>query len=521
MNQGCDPGNVGEDLGLQSMEHVVRNVEAYCAHEERRITLKNQADILAMRAEFSQLLRQEEALTERLERAPGAHERVIRKRRAAYYWVVTAILAFAGFVFSILSFDPYRLGWKSYLYCLGIAVVTPFLVEKIIEQRKTKRFVKVMAIVACAAALASLGLLAVIRGDLLQEQFKTSESPIVVDDAEEAPAPQNNFYDTTLPLLRVAMLLLALGMESGAGLALHDAWQASADTSEDRHRLERELRDVRGRMTEVVYQTTVLQNEPAVFAARFWRGFYRAVLTHVTRSAVTKLVLALTIMLPFAHCRAAAAEPVTLIMAVDLTKSVAGKGPDEQTDFQKNLDAVTKTLAQVPSGCRVVVIGITDRSFTQPYILLSASVGDDAGYFGERLARARSELVRMWKKRMSRVAPAYVSTDVFGGILLAAQLFDQSSPKARKILLIFSDMRHHTADVDLESPRLVPFVELRQKAPLPRLQGVEVYVLGVDGAGKEIPYWTSLERFWTEYFEKCGAALRRYSALRDFTAVTK
>jgi len=44
---------------------------------------------------------------------------------------------------------------------------------------------------------------------------------------------------------------------------------------------------------------------------------------------------------------------------------------------------------------------------------------------------------------------------------------------------------------------------------LPDLHGVEVYALGVDGAGKDMRYWR------TEYFKRTGAILKTYSVLRD------
>src|SRR5689334_715754 len=166
MNQEFDPGNAGEEIGRESMQSVIANIESYCAHEERRINLTNEAEIAALRAEFSRLLKEEQHLEERLRNAPLPGDRRIRRRRALYYWTVTGVLALAGFVFSLLSFGPFRYGWKSYLYCLGSAVVMPFLIEKIIDLWNVGRVVKWFAAVACTAAMLSLGLLAVIRGDL-------------------------------------------------------------------------------------------------------------------------------------------------------------------------------------------------------------------------------------------------------------------------------------------------------------------------------------------------------------------
>lgn len=514
MHQEFDPGNVGEELGLQSIERIIANVEAYCTHEERRISLKNQSEILALRAEFSRLLKEERSLEERLSRAPTPGEDRTARRKSLYHWTVASVLTLAGFVFSVLSFDPFRFGRKGYLYCLGIGVVTPFLVEKIIDVWNAKTLKSFVA-VAGVAALISLGMLAVIRGDLFAEQFKDANAPVVIDDESHAPQAENTFYENTVPLLRIAMVLLAFAMELGAGLALHEAWKSLSDVPENWGELERALRDVRGRMTELVYEITKLQNEPAVFSARFWRNFYRAVLTHTGRRAAMKVILAAVLILPFARCHAA--ESVTLVVAVDLTQSVAGKEPGGRTDFEKNSDGVAALLATVPASCRIVILGITDRSFANPYILLSARVADDPGYFGERLAAARRALLSEWKRRITGVTPQFLYTDIFGGLLVAEHLFQESPQSAQKILVVFSDMRHHTKEVDLESVPAVPrwSVLPRKGVTVAALAGVDVYVLGVDGDGKSVPYWQSLNAFWAEYFKTSGTRLKSYSPLRD------
>ena len=67
-----------------------------------------------------------------------------------------------------------------------------------------------------------------------------------------------------------------------------------------------------------------------------------------------------------------------MVLAVDLTQSIAIAGPDHKTEFEKSIDAVTKLLAQVRAGSRVTIIGVTHRSFAQPDILLSATIPTDA-----------------------------------------------------------------------------------------------------------------------------------------------
>jgi hypothetical protein len=521
MNRELDADSIGEQLGVEGVGRVVSKVEAYCAYEEQRIELTNQPRIVALRQEGSLLLEEERHLTERLRHAPPPGDLRSRRRRAAYYWGVTIILTIAAFVFSLLSFDPFRVGWKGYLYCVGIAIVTPFLLEQFLEKWNAERLFKGLAAIACMAALTSLVLLAMIRGDLFAGQMKDTASPaIVFDDAQpkEPPPNENNFYEATFALLRLAMVLLALAMELAAGLALHEAWRIGSDSSEDWQKLVSRLEEVRQRMLAITYEITSLQNEARVFAARFWRNFYRAMLTHSVRSAMTKLLLvALAIIL--SHGRALAQERTNLVIAIDLSQSVAVVGPDQKTEFQKSVDGVTKLLARVPADSRVTVIGITDKSFAQPDILLSATIPNDAGYFGERLKSAQLQLVRAWKARSAKLGPAFRQTDILGALMLAREIFDQQRNAKEKVLVIFSDMRQQTRELDLESPSTVRGFDnierMGTKIGTANLAGVHVHTLGVDGAGKSFLYWQDLREFWIKYFRRTGASLEGYSVLRE------
>jgi hypothetical protein len=521
MNPEPNAENIGQTLGFEGVGSVVGKVEEYCSYEEKRIILKNEPRILCLQAEIAILSDEERALEERLRQAQPPSESRSR-RKAAYYWTVTILLAMAAFVFSLLAFDPYRLGWKSYLYCVGIAIVTPFLVDEAIERWNMAGLVKTLATVAGIAALLSLIFLAVIRGDLLAHEVDNRNPTVISDDiGSDAPQePQSNFYRDTLLLLRLAMALLAVAMELGAGIALHRAWRLSGTSGEDWTSLRCELKTVRRQMVALATEIATLENEPAIFVAQFWRNFYHAMLTHTVRNAMTKLLLGFVfVVLPVFQGRATAEERVTVIAALDLTQSVALAGPDEQTDFQKNVQGITRLLAQTPVSARIIVLGITDKSFAQPYILLSARVPDDPGYFGERLQAARQQLMSMWKRRAAALQPQFRHTDIIGALLVASQVFDQAPKQSRKELVIFSDMRHHTPDLDLESRRSVPnFADLERQSkaiPLARLRGVDVHVLGVDGIGKPLSYWEGLKLFWSEYFERAGAMVRSYSVLRD------
>ena len=162
-------------------------------------------------------------------------------------------------------------------------------------------------------------------------------------------------------------------------------------------------------------------------------------------------------------------------------------------------------------------VGITEHSFTEPDILLSATVPADLGYFGERLSAARSEIVKAWKVRSTKLQPSYRSTDIIGALVLAGQIFDREPRTSKKTLVIFSDMRNSTADLDLESISYEPTIRIIAKAGTPKpadLHNVEIHIRGVDGSGKPIGYWWSLREFWLEFFRRSDALLADYSVLR-------
>jgi cell division protein FtsB len=517
MNQELHSEDIGEQLGVESVETAVGKVEKYCQYEEQRIALTNQPKILALKYEGSLLQDEERDLIERLRQAPPPGDLRSRKLRASYYWGVTAVLTLAGFAFSLVAFDPYRFGWKTYLYCLAIAVLTPFLAEMMLDKWKTEKLIKSDVAVACLAALVSLMLLALIRGNVLAEQMNNSTPVIAFDNAQQQPTPQDNFYAATIPFLRLVMILLALSMELGAGLALHEAWRSISDVSEDWEQLRRRLAEIRQRITGIIHELTKLESEPAVFVSRFWRNFYRGLVTHSVRSSMTKLLLLTLAVLMFVGSRASAQE-TTWVVEVDLTQSVALQGPDQKTEFQKNIDGVTRLLAEAPANSRVIVLGITDKSFAQPYIILSATIPGDAGYFGERLGAARSELVRAWRARSVGLRPKFRYTDILGALEIASQMFHEKAGTDPKELFIFSDMRQRTPNLDLETHVIVASfstMKKRTNVVVADLHGVQVYAMGVDGSDRSIAYWQSLHKFWSEYFGDAGASVKKYSPFRD------
>ena len=152
----------------------------------------------------------------------------------------------------------------------------------------------------------------------------------------------------------------------------------------------------------------------------------------------------------FAQARAVTTDHLNVVVLVDLSVSIDTKDQDGKTEFQKNIDGVTRVLASLPAGSRVCIFGITNDSFGRPYPLLTAHLPDDEGYFKERLARGRAEVIRAWRERAAQLQPQFTQTDLLGAMFIASQSFEQAPPTARKLLIVFSDMRQSTAELDFE-----------------------------------------------------------------------
>ena len=140
-----------------------------------------------------------------------------------------------------------------------------------------------------------------------------------------------------------------------------------------------------------------------------------------------------------------------------------------------------------------------------PCILLSATIPEDPGYFGERMIAASNEQGPEWKSRSQRLQPSFLHTDILGALHLASQVFAEHVA-ARQILVIYSDMRNSTPELDLDTPSSVARSSrvLRQgNAPAASLLNVTVGALGVGAADRSIAYWQELQELLDFVLQDC------------------
>src|SRR5665213_1099168 len=180
---------IGRQLGEDGVNNVIAKAEQYCTHEERRIALDNHAPIVQMKVQVSLLMEEESRVREQLRDAPAPTDLRHHRRRQIMAWIVAAILTVTGFFMAVLTFAPFRLGWQGYLFCAGIAVVVPFLIHRLLDDERFEVAIKALTGIAAVAGIASLMLLADVRGHLLEHEVQ-SPPAVVIDDAQ--PAQQDD-----------------------------------------------------------------------------------------------------------------------------------------------------------------------------------------------------------------------------------------------------------------------------------------------------------------------------------------
>ncbi len=514
-----DGEDIGSGFGDEAADHIERRAQDYCTAERERMALANEPKITMLNVEGASLTRHDRELEERLRLAPPSGDFKHRRRSIFFHWATGIALTLAAFMFSLIAFDPFRLGPKAWLYCMGIAIVTPCATERFLEAWNSEKLLKAIVTAVFIAAITGGVLLAAVRGDLLSREAEQSAPAVVIDGAAPAQTErQDNFYQSTDKLLRALMVLLTIAIDLGAGIAIHGALELGAAAGEDRSDLMRELLAVRTRLAEIVFEIRALANAPAIFEKRFWRDYYRAMLTQTARKSLIKLLGVVLCVFLLGGGRASAQQKLNVVVALDLSASESVKDRDGRTEFQANIDAVGRLLKTMPSSAKVTIIGITENSFAEHYILLSAVTTEDPGYFGERLADARRQLFAAWRKRSARLKPSALQTDILGALCVASELLYDGSA-ATRVLVVYSDMRNATQDLNLET-RTIPdpspvLRDLENRRLLADLQGVSVYVAGADASGQNLAQWDSVRAFWTAYFGKAGASIIEYSGLRE------
>jgi len=210
----------------------------------------------------------------------------------------------------------------------------------------------------------------------------------------------------------------------------------------------------------------------------------------------------------------------SVVIALDFTQSVAGKGYDGKTDFEKNVEAACQLIAQLPPALRSLYLQLQTEAFHKPLILLRRELQRDKGslQFLDRIVIAKTQAATELRRAALSSQHSILQTDIFGALTLAADILNQSP--GRKVLILFSDMRQSTGEVDFERAKTISLVQSTRDGDQARDARTHFKV-----SKSTLSVWmvpashlhtgTVSADFWEAYFQKAGANLKRYSALRD------
>ena len=523
-----DYGEFGFDLGHAGIEQMDDRAGRICSTQRQHIGAANRPKIVAAREELSDVDRELEKVRDEESKLPPEGDLRTRRLQAIGLFGFAFLLFVGGFVSALYALEPFMSDLKKYFLAGAIAVILPFAVHFVINQLRSDRFVRWLSVCNLVLAFVAMSSLAFIRALVFAEQMKQANMAVVIDGDNGVTVPAaSTFFQQAGWLMMIFSVFAAAAMEIASGLAFHSACRLWAEMPANAVELRKKRAEFVKRRIELVHRIEALEQEPEAFVNKFWRDFHEAQLRGCKGNRFTKMFaipfffLALSAGMP----RAYGADRLNLVIGVDLTASVAGaNGLDQKTELQRDEAAVGQVLASVPAGSRITVIGITDNSFAQPYVLLSARLDANEGYFHERIATARQQLVAAWQKKSKDFVSSFRQTDLLGALFVSSQLL-QPKPGEHNVLVILSDMRHETRSLNLARFSLVPADETLKKVQAAHLvadlKGVDVYALGVDGAGKSVVYWDSLRDFWSAYFRQAGAVLRAYSMMRELPELAR
>ncbi len=519
-----EPADLGSDLGYAVVAQMDDTAGRYCSTERQRLEAANQPKIAAAKQELAMVERGLEQTTREISKLPPEGDLRNRRRTALFLCAFGLGLCTAGFAAAAYALDPLMPGATKYFLALGMAVILPYCVHEAIDRwSHSERFIQYLVALDCTLAFVAMVCLSYVRSRVFTGQMTLANAAVTIDSDGAVVAPAaSTFYQQTACYVTIFSMFSAVAMELAAGIAFHRAARLWAEMPSNAKELREKHDDLERRRIELVHAIGAWEQQPQHFVNRFWRDYHETKLRGCKENRFTKMfAAALFLMLTWGGMsRAYAAEPpLNLVVAVDLTASVAGaSGLDQKTELQRDMASVGNLLVALPAGSRVTVIGITDRSFAEPYVLLSAHLDGNEGYFKERLNNAHRQLLAAWQKRSQSLVQNFSQTDLLGALIMSSQVFEPKEGH-RNVLVILSDMRHETRTLNLAKFSTVPANATLQRVErehlVASLTGVEVYVLGVDAAGKSVGYWNTLRDFWLAYFGKAGAKVRAYSMLRD------
>jgi hypothetical protein len=332
------------------------------------------------------------------------------------------------------------------------------------------------------------------------------------------------FFSVNKPYVTLPMLLLTLGIGLVGGYALHLGPNVesllrifiSLRLSWLRRRVAR--LDGTSRYDEKLAVVCVKAFDQGFFLAdgiraglvNMWRRLARRAEPSWLRAGIIVIVFALLLLILTSWVWAASGTPKKKIVLLDTSASSAGD------TVRMNASAIAaEVIKTLQPGDQVLVYAIKKDSFRAPLLFLEGAMPRSCGVMRMKCLRERDRLLGHWEEVGRTLAAPARETDLFGAIALASSTCRHMGDPCT--IIIYSDMRHSTREMDFEAMAEIPaslIAVVKQKGHVPKLPGAEVYMLGVHTLGRDPRYYDSLERFWRAYFAEAGAGVKAFRAGR-------
>ena len=509
----------------------LQNVEADIEEKKQQLSLQ-----IKVKSE------EEKGILAEIANRGNPSEESVRQNRRWGIWVsLVLILALVGeFILVNWTIKCFGLGYIETLF-VAIAIVIMSLEAFDLYLNAIRKqypaFGNLIFLVLGCMALVLIFLLIFFAAEIRQHLFQVTSQINMTKSPENTIKQAEEFYKTTSGTFIWLMITLTMAVTVIGGVSYHIAKSLLAD-SRPLLRLYKRLRGVRGEMHKAAENLAAQDSRLAEFVADFDTAVMMEHIKqqtrelNVSRNGIRRkqfrrkvgplLILPLTLiaiaLVIFVLLRGEARGEENIIL-LDRSVSVAANDlAGKTTQFQENVKAIENIIRRhLSPGDSIKVLAVTERSFGTPQIFLNAQVSTDKGAFGEKLAIEKLQLLNGWKNL--KLEPTAKATDLFGAINLASILL--SSYRGNKNLIIFSDMRHCTQEINLEKPQKIngekTMARVEEMGLIPSLDGVRVWCLGVHSAGKTAVYWLSLRDFWTRYFVRAKAKTYIFSIERRFS----
>lgn len=458
------------------------------------------------------LLKRKNEADQALERAgyeAGRHLRELAQGRLDLWWAIAlSILNAALIVFVLLAFGP---SWLALLLAFTVLASTVAVEEFFCAYDERTSLREGLFLTLAILALGAQFWLGMLRG-----MFLTAVTP-------EAVGPVTEMMGRAGSILQYSLGLLALVTECLCGYKWYrvraQLFSETARAVRERDWLNQELVCLHRAVVAARHEADVRRSYREVGARQFLateertsqepsRGHFQQA---VIGALIALIVLALLGAFFVTPAAAAQRDDGRVIILLDRTKSLTSD------DFVENTRAVEPILNIAPLGWRVIVASVTD-SFGRPEILLDEALPAQAGYLGLDVRMARERLAFKWRETSKTLAPVYDHSDIIGSLVFLQYL---GPAPARTVLVVLSDLRQNTNQLDLEHVGVIKvesvLKRLEAQNSVPTLAGTHVYLLGVSPKSKTAAYYHSLRDFWIRLFSLAGADVRVFAANRQLT----